>query len=281
MKDYRITIKFRNNRLLKAIEAAGGTPGQKWCDVNGLSYNKLNSLINMTASPITAKGTLRTEAARLCDVLGKTADDLWSNNQLRPLERNFSEMKMDHAQVVAMLPSEQQFYLPDFSGLEQEQTRNLVASALSLLTEREQKVLKMRFEDDMAYDEVGKRFDLTRERIRQIEAGALTKLRHPKKVGIFADALDDPDARAKYKALADEEKAMLYVIAGTFRQAADLAMSHEIPSNRLVFVDRPHRLRGIDGEGKTVFVYGTAPNRKDFNDCIHMATERRFRIEYV
>ncbi|EPB2707378.1 RNA polymerase sigma factor RpoD [Acinetobacter baumannii] len=54
---------------------------------------------------------------------------------------------------------------------------------LENLTEREAKVLKMRFGIDMPTDhtleEVGKQFDITRERIRQIEAKALRKLRHP------------------------------------------------------------------------------------------------------
>ena len=55
--------------------------------------------------------------------------------------------------------------------------------ALDSLTEREAKVLRMRFGIDMNKDytleEVGKQFDVTRERIRQIEAKALRKLRHP------------------------------------------------------------------------------------------------------
>ena len=54
---------------------------------------------------------------------------------------------------------------------------------LSTLTAREAKVLRMRFGIDMNTDhtleEVGKQFDVTRERIRQIEAKALRKLRHP------------------------------------------------------------------------------------------------------
>lgn len=60
-----------------------------------------------------------------------------------------------------------------------EATRDVLGN----LTEREAKVLKMRFGIDMATDhtleEVGKQFDVTRERIRQIEAKALRKLRHP------------------------------------------------------------------------------------------------------
>jgi RNA polymerase primary sigma factor len=58
-----------------------------------------------------------------------------------------------------------------------------VQDVLSGLTPREAKVLRMRFGIDMNTDhtleEVGKQFDVTRERIRQIEAKALRKLRHP------------------------------------------------------------------------------------------------------
>lgn len=61
--------------------------------------------------------------------------------------------------------------------------RESTQSVLSSLTAREAKVLRMRFGIDMNTDhtleEVGKQFDVTRERIRQIEAKALRKLRHP------------------------------------------------------------------------------------------------------
>ncbi len=65
-----------------------------------------------------------------------------------------------------------------FEGL-REQTQNVLES----LTAREAKVLRMRFgigmNTDHTLEEVGKQFDVTRERIRQIEAKALRKLRHP------------------------------------------------------------------------------------------------------
>ncbi len=61
--------------------------------------------------------------------------------------------------------------------------KNATRDILGSLTEREAKVLQMRFGIDMNTDhtleEVGKQFDVTRERIRQIEAKALRKLRHP------------------------------------------------------------------------------------------------------
>ena len=65
---------------------------------------------------------------------------------------------------------------------------------LSTLTEREQKVLRLRFgmNDGRArtLEEVGKEFDVTRERIRQIEAKALRKLRHPSRSRKLRDYLD-------------------------------------------------------------------------------------------
>ncbi len=61
--------------------------------------------------------------------------------------------------------------------------REATSSVLESLTAREAKVLRMRFgigmNTDHTLEEVGKQFDVTRERIRQIEAKALRKLRHP------------------------------------------------------------------------------------------------------
>lgn len=190
MKDYRITVKVRNNRLLKAIEAVGGTPGQKWCDEHGLSYIRVNKLINMTSSPLTALGELYPDAERLCEILGKIPSDLWSNEQLYPLERNFSEMEMDYSQVLALLPNSDQSYLPDFSELEARQTKKLISNALSTLTSREREVIKIRFEDDLTLEEIGARLGVTGTRVLQIEAKALRKLRHPDNSRNLVDCID-------------------------------------------------------------------------------------------
>lgn len=157
MKDYRITVKVRNNRILKAIEAVGGTPGNKWCEANGLGYGLVNDLINLTASPIGEYGDLRPTAARLCEVLG---------------------------------------VLPDFSAIDQRETRALLDKAKARLTEREREVIALRYEKDLSLQECAKILKYTVERIRQIESKALRKLRHPSSVAIFLDALDiSPEKR--------------------------------------------------------------------------------------
>lgn len=73
--------------------------------------------------------------------------------------------------------------------------RDATREVLSGLTAREAKVLRMRFGIDMNTDhtleEVGKQFDVTRERIRQIEAKALRKLRHPTRSDHLRSFLDE------------------------------------------------------------------------------------------
>ena len=72
--------------------------------------------------------------------------------------------------------------------------REQIEQVLCTLTDRERRVLKLRFGLDdgrpRTLEEVGKEFDVTRERIRQIEAKALRKLRGPKKSNKLKDYLD-------------------------------------------------------------------------------------------
>ena len=74
-----------------------------------------------------------------------------------------------------------------------EQTRRVLAT----LTPREEKVLRMRFgigeESDHTLEEVGQDFNVTRERIRQIEAKALRKLRHPSRSKRLKNFMDGSD----------------------------------------------------------------------------------------
>jgi RNA polymerase primary sigma factor len=72
--------------------------------------------------------------------------------------------------------------LPDDMAMNQNLTE-ITRQVLKSLTPREEKVLRMRFgigeRRDHTLEEIGQDFDVTRERIRQIEAKALRKLRHP------------------------------------------------------------------------------------------------------
>ena len=73
--------------------------------------------------------------------------------------------------------------------------KNSTTKVLASLTPREERVLRMRFgigmNTDHTLEEVGKQFDVTRERIRQIEAKALRKLRHPSRSSHLKSFLDE------------------------------------------------------------------------------------------
>ena len=112
-----------------------------------------------------------------------------------PVERVCEVMRIaqDPVSLETPIGEEEDSHLGDFiedeNALAPEDAASLMLlkeqldKVLSTLTEREAKVLRLRFglEDGRSrtLEEVGKEFDVTRERIRQIEAKALRKLRHP------------------------------------------------------------------------------------------------------
>jgi RNA polymerase primary sigma factor len=81
-----------------------------------------------------------------------------------------------------------------FHFVEKERLEDTVNIALSGLSDREHQIIKYRFgiglEDDFTLEQVGIIFDVTRERIRQIEAKALRKLRHPNRCGALATFME-------------------------------------------------------------------------------------------
>jgi RNA polymerase primary sigma factor len=93
-------------------------------------------------------------------------------------------------------------FLQDFDALSpndltiRTMLREKIEEALDLLSDRERDVVKMRFglDDGFAHtlEEVGKHFRVTRERVRQIEAKALKKLRHPSRNSLLRDYVENP-----------------------------------------------------------------------------------------
>ena len=120
-----------------------------------------------------------------------------------PVERVREILKISQEPVSLETPigEEEDSHLGDFINVPvpaeaaaQTLLKEQLDEVLDTLTEREQKVLRLRFgmNDGRArtLEEVGKEFDVTRERIRQIEAKALRKLRHPSRSRKLRDYLD-------------------------------------------------------------------------------------------
>ena len=113
-----------------------------------------------------------------------------------PVERVREIMKISQDPVSLETPigEEEDSHLGDFIQDDHVQVP-VDAATYTLLTEREQKVLRLRFGLDdgrpRTLEEVGRQFNVTRERIRQIEAKALRKLRHPSRSKKLKDYLDE------------------------------------------------------------------------------------------
>ena len=83
-----------------------------------------------------------------------------------------------------------------FSQACQDNSVAQIDTVLSSLNKREAEVIRLRFgisaNTEHTLEEVGRRLGVTRERVRQIEKKALTKLRHPSRAASLAELLDSP-----------------------------------------------------------------------------------------
>lgn len=177
-KDYRVTVKVRNNNILSAAEAAGYSSMPKLAEAIGWSYQSLNDLVNMTLSPFDRNGKVRGHVDRLCALLNVAFDDLFSLQQCEALAANRKTVEVDAEQMFALI---NQPVDPMLLGSD-DGMADVVADVMDRLTKRESEVLRRRYGFDgvpETYEQIGLAFDVTRERIRQIEHRALRKLRHP------------------------------------------------------------------------------------------------------
>jgi RNA polymerase sigma factor (sigma-70 family) len=182
MSDYRVRISVRNARLLRAIEHAGYKPGPQFAAAVGISYSgSLLPYLNLTRSPLNYEGLLRECAWALCDYLGTSPSDLWSDAQLQPLPKNHSSVDLDAESVQALISGAPAVDDP-VRLASHAQARLLLEEAINSLTPREANVIRERFFRGESLDEVAEKMDVTRERIRQIESKALRKLRHESRI---------------------------------------------------------------------------------------------------
>ncbi len=114
------------------------------------------------------------------------------------------ESKMGHeedSKIGDLIPDENMLSPQEVT--QQNMLKEQLMSLLESLTPREQKVIRLRYGLDDSHprtlEEVGREFSVTRERIRQIEAKALRKLRHPSKLKKLRDEIGEEDPRDRDK----------------------------------------------------------------------------------
>lgn len=134
------------------------------------------------------------ELAEVCELeVDKVLDILKRDKNIVSLDTPIKED--EDSSLVEFIPSDAHFGDVVIHEVEQNNLREKIDEVLTDLSDQEQQVLRMRFglDDDTpkTLEEIGKVFGVTRERIRQIEAKALRKLRHPSRSRKLKDYLND------------------------------------------------------------------------------------------
>lgn len=187
-KDYRVTVRVRNNNILKLIEGKGISGTEVAKDI-GMSYSTISRYIQLRESPIDAKGAVKLSAQRLCDYFGMLVEEVWSLEQLTPIECNSREVEFSYQELTRL-----ESMSDPILSLENDQLKEQMDVSLDKLDPREAMVLRLRFglEGDVhTTKEIGDMLGISSTRIGQIEAKALRKLRHPSRSEVLLTFLGD------------------------------------------------------------------------------------------
>jgi len=191
----RLRLITHNARLIDARKERGMT-AEDMAVATSLSRGRLRDIENLRAIPT------EDEIIKIACVLKKPIDYLFAEELLSAIEAGvFSRRKVEMAAPGVISLTEAQRLRLTYDGESEiiEQVSRKLLSArinevLNTISPREQKVIRLRFAFDdgrsRTTKEVGEKFNVTRERIRQIEEKALRKLRHPSRSHMLKDYLD-------------------------------------------------------------------------------------------
>ena len=179
MNDYRVKITIRNERLLAAMEGMGYKSVAEFSRSQGLNGVKVNEIISGKITPLDREGNPKELTKEILEILNLTIEKAFTEKQLKGFKKHTFEVKIEEEKLLQIIsPAKNQ----EIKVIEQE-VKSKLSEILSTLTPREEKILRMRFgigmNTDHTLEEVGRKFFVTRDRIRQIEARALRKLKHP------------------------------------------------------------------------------------------------------
>lgn len=187
MKDLRIVARVYNNQLRERREATGKT-ACAFAQSIGVSPTEYCAYETLKRSPLTSGfatggrwGGERTSvpkrwrktALRISEALGVDPDVLFPD-AVREIKKTTAEVRVDAADVLLLTQESVSPFRMLASG---EEADAVNAAISSVLTPREEAVVRRRFFDDETLEEIGDDFEIHRERTRQIQNQALNKLK--------------------------------------------------------------------------------------------------------
>ena len=207
MNDYRVKITIRNERLLAAMEGMGYKSVAEFSRNQGLNSVKVREIFSGKIPPLDREGNPKELTKEILEILNLTIEKAFTEKQLKGFKKHTFEVKIEEEKLLQIIsPAKNQ----EIKVIEQE-VKSKLSEILSTLTPREEKILRMRFgigmNTDHTLEEVGRKFFVTRDRIRQIEARALRKLKHPSRSKQLMEAgAQDVFTRVDFKKINSHRK---------------------------------------------------------------------------
>ena len=174
--EYAVKVTVRNGLILRRMKELGIKSQAELARLAGLSVTALNALVALRRAPRNkVSGEWLDDAFTLSSALQVEPEELWTETQSNmALKRNSYEVDMNEEEVQRLSTDGGVERLV----LEGERTK-AITKTLNTLSPREEYVVRRRFFDDDSLADVAADMGCQSERIRQIEAKALRKLKHP------------------------------------------------------------------------------------------------------
>ena len=174
--EYAVKVTVRNGLILRRMKELGIKSQTELARLSGLSITALNSLVTLRKAPRNKiTGEWVDTAFSLSSALQVEPEELWTETQQgMALKRNSYEINMGEEEVQRLASGES----ADKLAIGSERSR-VLSKALNSLTPREEQVVRRRFFDEDILEDIAHDWDVSKDRIRQIEAKALRKLKHP------------------------------------------------------------------------------------------------------
>lgn len=188
MKDIRILLKIKNNLILKMAEDLWETTNQNEISRKiGISPSRFGGYINFKRDPIKYAGGInqvsgkivgwKSEVYKISEAFGCEPEDIFPEH-LQKIRKNNYEIECDSQFLIEDIKNQEELVLDS-------EIKKMISSSLQNLNRKEETILRLRFgfeeDGEHTFQEIANQLGLTRERVRQIEAKALRKLRVPLK----------------------------------------------------------------------------------------------------
>lgn len=188
MKDYRVKVTIRNERILSVMEKKGHASVASFCEAYKLSACFIRDVINGRKPPLDRNKEILPTVKELLDILNLTVEQAFTPRQLQGFRKNTFEVKVEEKQLKQLVNPVRNHEML----MMEKDTSHTLNAMLGELNPREEKIVRMLhgigMKSDHTMEEVGLIFKVTSSAIGAIHKRALRKLSHVQNLKKLQDA---------------------------------------------------------------------------------------------